>query len=160
MMSRSQLMAQLAMMLGGRAAERVVFDEITTGASNDLERVTQTAKQMVTRFGMSEKLGPMALGHQQGQVFMGRDFHAQPDYSDEIAFQIDKEIRRIVDESYDTAEDLLVRNRTLLDKLSKELIEVETVDANHLMRLIEEYAVDEIQVDGPSRNGHPDGHRE
>jgi cell division protease FtsH len=160
MMSRSQLMAQLAMMLGGRAAERVVFDEITTGASNDLERVTQTAKQMVTRFGMSEKLGPMALGHQQGQVFMGRDFHAQPDYSDEIAFQIDKEIRRIVDESYDTAEDLLVRNRTLLDKLSKELIEVETVDANHLMRLIEEYAVDEIHADGPSRNGHPDGHRE
>jgi cell division protease FtsH len=160
MMSRSQLMAQLAMMLGGRAAERVVFDEITTGASNDLERVTQTAKQMVTRFGMSEKLGPMALGHQQGQVFMGRDFHAQPDYSDEIAFQIDKEIRRIVDESYDTAEDLLVRNRTLLDKLSKELIEVETVDAKHLMRLIEEYAVDEIHVDGPSRNGHPDGHRE
>ena len=160
MMSRSQLMAQLAMMLGGRAAERVVFDEITTGASNDLERVTQTAKQMVTRFGMSEKLGPMALGHQQGQVFMGRDFHAQPDYSDEIAFQIDKEIRRIVDESYDTAEDLLVRNRTLLDKLSKELIEVETVDAKHLIRLIEEYAVDEIHVDGPSRNGHPDGHRE
>ncbi|HEX4992366.1 MAG TPA: ATP-dependent zinc metalloprotease FtsH [Rubrobacteraceae bacterium] len=154
MMSRGQLMAQLAMMLGGRAAERVVFDEITTGASNDLERVTQTAKQMVTRFGMSEKLGPMALGHQQGQVFMGRDFHAQPDYSDEIAFQIDKEIRRIVDESYDTAEDLLVRNRTLLDKLSKELIEYETVDAKHLMRLIEEYAVDEVHADGPSRNGY------
>src|SRR5215218_10240854 len=84
MMSRSQLMAQLAMMFGGRAAARVVFAEITTGASTDLERVTQTAKQMVTRFGMSEKLGPMALGHQQGQVFMGRDFHAQPDYSDEI----------------------------------------------------------------------------
>ena len=156
MMSRGQLMAQLAMMLGGRAAERVVFDEITTGASNDLERVTQTARQMVTRFGMSDKLGPLALGQQQGQVFMGRDFHAQPDYSDEIAFQIDKEIRRIVDESYDNAEDLLVRNRTLLDKLSKELIEVETVDAKHLLRLIEEYAVDEIHADGPSRNGHPE----
>jgi ATP-dependent Zn protease len=122
------------------AAEKVVFDEITTGASNDLERVTQTARQMVTRFGMSEKLGPMALGHQQGQVFMGRDFNNQPDYSDEIAFQIDKEIRRIVDESYDTAEDVLVRNRELLDKLSAELIEYETVDANHLKRLIEEYA--------------------
>jgi cell division protease FtsH len=160
MMSRGQLMAQLAMMLGGRAAERVVFDEITTGASNDLERVTQTARQMVTRFGMSEKLGPMALGHQQGQVFMGRDFNNQPDYSDEIAFQIDKEIRRIVDESYDLAEDLLVRNRVLLDKLSKELIEYETVDARHLMRLIEEYAVDEVHAEGPSRNGHPDGHRE
>jgi cell division protease FtsH len=154
MMSRSQLMAQLSMMLGGRAAERVVFDEITTGASNDLERVTQTAKQMVTRFGMSEKLGPMALGHQQGQVFMGRDFHAQPDYSDEIAFQIDKEIRRIVDESYDTAEDVLVRNRVLLDKLSRELIEYETVDARHLVQLIEEYAVDEIHFEEPSLNGH------
>ncbi len=141
MMSRSQLMAQLAMMLGGRAAERVIFDEVTTGASNDLERVAQTARQMVTRFGMSEQLGPMALGHQQGQVFMGRDFN-QPDYSDEIAFQIDKEIRRIVDESYDTAEDVLVRNRVLLDKLSKDLIEYETVDAEHLQRLIEEYAVE------------------
>ncbi|MBA3637073.1 MAG: ATP-dependent zinc metalloprotease FtsH [Rubrobacteraceae bacterium] len=148
MMSRGQLMAQLAMMLGGRAAERVVFDEITTGASNDLERVTQTARQMVTRFGMSEKLGPMALGHQQGQVFMGRDFNNQPDYSDEIAFQIDKEIRRIVDESYDTAEDLLVRNRELLDKLSAELIEYETVDANHLKRLIEEYAEDNVSPNG------------
>jgi cell division protease FtsH len=154
MMSRGQLMAQLAMMLGGRAAERVTFEEITTGASNDLERVTQTARQMVTRFGMSDKLGPMALGHQQGQVFMGRDFNNQPDYSDEIAFQIDKEIRRIVDESYDAAEDLLVRNRTLLDKLSKELIEYETVDAKHLMRLIEEHAVDEIYLDAPSLNGH------
>ena len=164
MMSRGQLMAQLAMMLGGRAAERVVFDEITTGASNDLERVTQTARQMVTRFGMSEKLGPMALGQQQGQVFMGRDFHAQPDYSDEIAFQIDKEIRRIVDESYDTAEDVLVRNRVLLDKLAKELIEYETVDARQLVRLIEEHAVDKVGVEkllhGHSRNGHPDGHRE
>ncbi|MFL6008531.1 MAG: ATP-dependent zinc metalloprotease FtsH [Rubrobacteraceae bacterium] len=148
MMSRGQLMAQLAMMLGGRAAERVVFDEITTGASNDLERVTQTARQMVTRFGMSEKLGPMALGHQQGQVFMGRDFNNQPDYSDEIAFQIDKEIRRIVDESYDTAEDILVRNRELLDKLSAELIEYETVDAEHLKRLIEEYAADSISPNG------------
>jgi cell division protease FtsH len=147
MMSRGQLMAQLAMMLGGRGAERVIFDEITTGASNDLERVTQTAKQMVTRYGMSEKLGPMALGHSNGQVFMGRDFNAQPDYSDEIAFQIDKEIRRIVDESYDTAEDLLVRNRALLDKLASDLIEYETVDSKHLARLIEEYAVDRVSSD-------------
>jgi len=157
MMSRSQLMAQLAMMLGGRAAERVVFDEITTGASNDLERVTRTAKQMVTRFGMSEKLGPMALGQHNGQVFMGRDFGAQPDYSDEIAFQIDKEIRRIVDESYDVAEDLLVRNRRLLDKLSKDLIDYETVDSRHLARLIEEYAVDKVSAESatPDPDGRP-----
>ena len=154
MMSKSQLMAQLAMMLGGRAAERVTYDEITTGASNDLERVTQTAKQMVTRYGMSEKLGPMALGHAQGQVFMGRDFNQQPDYSDEIAFQIDKEIRRIIDESYDNAEDLLVRNQDLLHKLSKDLIEYETVDSEHLRRLIEEYAVDKVHMGEPHRNGH------
>ena len=156
MMSRGQLKAQLAMMLGGRAAERVIFDEITTGASNDLERVTRTARQMVTRFGMSEKLGPLTLGHAQEQVFMGRDLHAQPDYSDEIAFQIDKEIRRIVDESYDTAEDLLVRNRRLLDKLAKDLIEYETVDAKHLARLVEEYAVDKVPAESALPN--PDGH--
>ena len=156
MMSRGQLMAQLAMMLGGRAAERVTFDEITTGASNDLERVTQTARQMVTRFGMSDKLGPMALGHQQGQVFMGRDFNNQPDYSDEIAFQIDKEIRRIVDESYDTAEDLLIRNRELVNRLSADLIEYETVDANHLKRLVEQHAVDKVSPNGaiPDADGH------
>ena len=146
MMSRGQLMSQLSMMLGGRAAESVIFDEITTGASNDLERVTQTAKQMVTRYGMSDKLGPMALGHAQGQVFMGRDFNQQADYSDEIAFQIDKEIRRIIDESYDNAEDLLVRNRELLVKLSEDLIEYETVDAAHLKRLVEEYAVDKVHL--------------
>ena len=160
MMSRGQLMAQLSMMLGGRAAERVIFDEITTGASNDLERVTQTARQMVTRYGMSEKLGPMALGHSNGQVFMGRDFNAQPDYSDEIAFQIDKEIRRIVDESYDAAEDLLVRNRALLDKLAKDLIEYETVDSKHLARLVDEYAVDRVSAESAMPNpdgGHPRG---
>ena len=154
MMSRGELMSQLAMMLGGRAAESVTFDEITTGASNDLERVTQTARQMVTRYGMSDKLGPLALGQAQGQVFMGRDFNQQPDYSDEIAFQIDKEIRRIVDESYDTAEDLLVRNKDLLVKLSNDLIEYETVDAKHLLRLVEEYAVDKVHMGGPHRNGH------
>jgi len=159
MMSRGQLKAQLAMMLGGRAAESAVFDEITTGASNDLERVTQTARQMVTRFGMSEKLGPLTLGHANGQVFMGRDFGAQPDYSDEIAFQIDKEIRRIVDESYDTAEDVLVRNRRLLDKLAKDLIDYETVDAKHLARLVEEYAVDKVPAESalPESDGRSRG---
>ncbi len=101
----------------------------------------------------------MALGHANGQVFMGRDFNAQPDYSDEIAFQIDKEIRRIVDESYDTAEDLLVRNRALVDKLSNDLIEYETVDSKHLARLVEEYAVDRVPADSalPNQDGHPRG---
>ncbi|MDN5696775.1 MAG: ATP-dependent zinc metalloprotease FtsH [Rubrobacter sp.] len=155
MMSTNQLMSQLSMMLGGRAAERVTFDEVTTGASNDLERVTGLARQMVTKYGMSEKLGPLSLGSSQQQVFMGRDLGSGPEYSDEIAFQIDKEIRRIVDESYDTAEELLTRNKGLLEKLSQDLIEYETVDREHLKRLIDEYAVDEIPTGGKhSRNGH------
>ncbi len=108
---------------------------------------------------MSEKLGPMALGQHQGQVFLGREMGTQPDYSDEIAFQIDKEIRRIVDESYDAAEDLLVRNRALVDKLSSDLIEYETVDAKHLRRLVEQYAVDEVHFDGPG-GPHPNGHHQ
>jgi ATP-dependent metalloprotease FtsH len=156
MMSRSEMMDQLSMMLGGRAAESVIFDEITTGASNDIERVTKMARAMVTRYGMSEKLGLIALGNSEAQVFMGRDFNNSPDYSDEIAFQIDREIRRIVDESYDSAEDLLMRNRDLLDKLSADLIEYETVDAPHLKRLIEEHAVDKPNFEPwkPHRNGH------
>ena len=97
----------MAMTLGGRAAEEIVFGEITTGASNDLEKVTETAKQMVMRFGMSERLGPRVFGHDRGQPFLGREFSAEPDYSDEIAREIDDEIRRIVEGAHQTAKDLL-----------------------------------------------------
>jgi cell division protease FtsH len=159
MASRSQLMAQLAMMLGGRAAERVIFDEITTGASNDLERVTSTARQMVTRYGMSDKLGPLALGQGNGQVFLGREMGTHQDYSDEIAFQIDKEIRSIVDAAYDEAEGLLIRNRALVDKLSKDLIEYETVDARHLKRLVDEYAVDNVVAGKLDGGNYSDGYQ-
>ena len=95
--TRAELHDTMAMTLGGRAAEEIVFGEITTGASNDLEKVTATAKQMVMRFGMSEKLGPRVFGHDHGQPFLGREFSAEPDYSDEIAREIDDEIRRIVE---------------------------------------------------------------
>ena len=94
--TRAELLDTMAMTLGGRAAEEIVFHEITTGASNDLEKVTATAKQMVMRFGMSEKLGPRVFGHDHGQPFLGREFSSEPDYSDEIAREIDDEIRRIV----------------------------------------------------------------
>ena len=95
--TRAELIDAMAMTLGGRAAEEIVFGEITTGASNDLEKVTATAKQMVMRFGMSEKLGPRVFGHDHGQPFLGREFSSEPDYSDEIAREIDDEIRRIVE---------------------------------------------------------------
>ena len=98
--TRAELTDTMAMTLGGRAAEEIVFGEITTGASNDLEKVTATAKQMVMRFGMSEKLGPRVFGHDHGQPFLGREFSSEPDYSDEIAREIDDEIRRIVEAAH------------------------------------------------------------
>ena len=107
--TRAELTDTMAMTLGGRAAEEIVFSEITTGASNDLEKVTETAKQMVMRYGMSERLGPRVFGHDRGQPFLGREFSAEPDYSDEIAREIDDEIRRIVEEAHQTAKDILGR---------------------------------------------------
>ena len=111
------------MTLGGRAAEEIVFDEITTGASNDLEKVTATAKQMVMRFGMSEKLGPRVFGHDHGQPFLGREFSAEPDYSDEIAREIDDEIRRIVESAHQRAKDILDQYREQLTTISEILLQ-------------------------------------
>ena len=109
--TRAELQDTMAMTLGGRAAEEIVFGEITTGASNDLEKVTATAKQMVMRFGMSEKLGPRVFGHDHGQPFLGREFSSEPDYSDEIAREIDDEIRRIVESAHQVAKDILAEHR-------------------------------------------------
>ena len=103
--TRAELSDSMAMTLGGRAAEELVFGEVTTGASNDLEKVTATAKQMVMRFGMSEKLGPRVFGHDHGQPFLGREFSSEPDYSDDVAREIDGEIRRIVEEAHQLARD-------------------------------------------------------
>ena len=103
--TRAELSDTMAMTLGGRAAEEIVFGEVTTGASNDLEKVTATAKQMVMRFGMSEKLGPRVFGHDHGQPFLGREFSSEPDYSDDVAREIDDEIRRIVEEAHQLARD-------------------------------------------------------
>ena len=127
----------MAMTLGGRAAEEIVFSEITTGASNDLEKVTETAKQMVMRFGMSEKLGPRVFGHDRGQPFLGREFSSEPDYSDEIAREIDDEIRRVVEEAHQTAKDILIDKRQQLERISKILLERETIDAEEFVQLLE-----------------------
>ena len=109
--TRAELQDTMAMTLGGRAAEELVFGEVTTGASNDLEKVTATAKQMVMRFGMSEKLGPRVFGHDHGQPFLGREFSSEPDYSDDVAREIDDEIRRIVEEAHQAARDILEQHR-------------------------------------------------
>jgi len=127
----------MAMTLGGRAAEELVFGEITTGAANDLEKVTQTAKQMTMRFGMSEKLGPRVLGHNHGAPFLGRDMHSEPDYSDDIARDIDNEIRRIIEEAYQRARDILVEHRADLEQLSQVLLERETIERDEFLALLE-----------------------
>jgi cell division protease FtsH len=145
--SRAELTDTMAMTLGGRAAEEIVFGEITTGASNDLEKVTETAKQMVMRFGMSERLGPRVFGHDRSQPFLGREFSAEPDYSDEIAREIDDEIRRIVEAAHQTAKDLLTERRKDLDRISKILLERETIDADQFIALLDGKPESEVFVD-------------
>src|SRR6201994_3462477 len=135
--TRSELTDTMAMTLGGRAAEEIVFGEITIGASNDLEKVTESAKQMVMRFGMSERLGPRVFGHDRGQPFLGREFSSQPDYSDEIAREIDDEIRRIVENAHQTAKTLLNDNHDQLERISKLLLERETIEADEFVALLE-----------------------
>ncbi len=134
--TRAELQDTLAMTLGGRAAEEIVFGEVTTGASNDLEKVTATAKQMVMRFGMSEKLGPRVFGHDHGMPFLGREFSAEPDYSDEIAREIDDEIRRIVEQAHIQAKDILGSHREALAKLSEILIKRETIEKEQFESLL------------------------
>src|SRR5579859_6058624 len=134
--TRTALMHQMGMTLGGRAAEEIVFHEVTTGAANDLEKVTQTAKQMVMRYGMSEKLGPRVFGHDHGQPFLGREFSAEPDYSEEIAREIDDEIRRVIEESHELALAVLREHMDELHKISAILIERETIDRDQFERLL------------------------
>jgi len=135
--TRAELADTMAMTLGGRAAEEIIFSEITTGASNDLEKVTETAKAMVMRYGMSERLGPRVFGHDRSQPFLGRELSAEPDYSDEIAREIDDEIRRIVEEAHQTAKGILSEHREQLDQISKILLERETIDAEQFVKLLE-----------------------
>jgi cell division protease FtsH len=135
--TRAQLEDTMAMTLGGRAAEELVFDEITTGAANDLEKVTATAKQMTMRFGMSDKLGPRVLGHNQGAPFLGRDMHSEPDYSDDLARTIDAEIRRLIDEAHQRARDILTEHRGALEDISHVLLRRETIEREEFLALLE-----------------------
>ena len=142
--TKRELMDTLSMTLGGRAAEEVVFGEITTGAANDLEKATSTAKQMIMRYGMSEELGPRTLGHDQSMPFLGREFQQQADYSEEIARQIDDEIRRIIEEAHQRAKDLLAEKREQLDRISKILIERETIERGEFEALLDGVPEDEV----------------
>lgn len=127
LLGRSKFLDDLAFALGGRAAEELVFEDITSGASNDLERVTRIARAMVTRLGMSDELGPMVYGQKEELIFLGREISEQRDYSEAVAEQIDKEVRRLVNEAYDKAKQILSNYRDKLDAIAQRLLEVETV---------------------------------
>jgi cell division protease FtsH len=142
--TRAELNDTMAMTLGGRAAEEIVFGEVTTGASNDLEKVTATAKQMVMRFGMSEKLGPRVFGHDHGQPFLGREFSAEPDYSDDVAREIDDEIRRMVEEAHQVARDILSNHRQDLEHTSDILMRRETIEREQFIDLLAGKSEDEV----------------
>jgi cell division protease FtsH len=136
--SRSYLENQMAVALGGRISEELIFgeEEVTTGASNDLQQVARVARQMVTRFGMSDRLGQVALGRQQGNMFLGRDITAERDFSEETAATIDDEVRKLVDVAYHRAKEVLVNNRHVLEILAQMLVEKETVDAEELQEVL------------------------
>lgn len=137
--SKAKLLAKIAVSLGGRAAEEIVYgkDKVSTGASQDLINVTDMARKMVTAWGMSDKLGPMAYGKNQENVFMGRDFGHQRDYSEQIAFEIDEEIKSIVEERYELAKKLLSENRDMLEEISKELLDKETIDEKDFQEIMD-----------------------
>ena len=136
--SKAKLLDQITMTLGGRVAEEIVYgaDKISTGASSDIEKVTQTARKMVSQWGMSDKMGAMTYGKSQEHVFMGRDFGTQRDFSEEFAAELDREVKKIIDERYDVAKQLLTENRDLLDAIAQELLEKETLDDKEVTDII------------------------
>ncbi len=134
--SRAALRDQLAMLMGGRTAEELIFSDPTTGASNDIERATQIARAMVTEYGMSDEIGPQQLGQKNGEVFLGREFGHQSNYSDQVAANIDSEIRRFIDEAHSEAAEILIEHRATLDRIADALMEKETLDTAEVMELM------------------------
>jgi cell division protease FtsH len=153
--TRRALLEQIAMTMGGRAAEEIVFNEITTGASNDIEKVTSTAKAMVMRFGMSEKLGPRVLGRNHDMPFLGREMGSEPDYSEEVAREIDDEVRRIIEEGHDLARRTLLEHIDDLHRISQILIERETIDKDQFERLLAGESEDAVFPPEPEPENEP-----
>ncbi len=137
LITRNQLEARLAMALGGRSAEELVFDEVTTGAGSDLEQATSIARTMVTRYGMSEKLGPRTFGKREELVFLGREISEQRDYSDNVAETIDEEVHRLIETAHQTAKDVLVEHRARLDRISEFLLEHETIEEDQVKEVFD-----------------------
>jgi cell division protease FtsH len=134
--SREYLLTNLAILFGGRVAEELVLEHMTTGAGNDIEKATDLAHRMVCEWGMSEKLGPMTFGNKEEEIFLGREFAQVADYSKATATEIDAEVRRIIQESYQRAKDLLTTNLRLLHKVAEELLEKEVLDGSEIDAIV------------------------
>ena len=138
LMSKSELMNRIAVLLSGRVSEEIVFNDVTSGAANDLERATQTARQMVTQLGMSETIGLVKLGNKREEIFLGRDISEDRNYSEEVAYKIDQEVKAIIDACYENAKEILTSRRALMDKIAGVLLEREVIDAEEFERLMNE----------------------
>jgi cell division protease FtsH len=152
--SRSKFMDDIAMALGGRVAEELTFDEITTGAYGDLQNVTRAARSMVTQYGMSERLGPMMYGQKQELVFLGREIGEQRDYSESVATEIDEEVRAIISEAYERARSVILENRERFEAVAETLLEVETLTHEQFTAIMngEKLDLDAIRASsGPSK---------
>ena len=145
LMSKSELMNRISVLLSGRVSEEIVFGDITSGAANDLERATQTARQMVTQLGMSETIGLVKLGNKREEIFLGRDISEDRNYSEEIAYVIDKEVKAIIDSCYERAKEILTEYRALMDKIANALLEHEVIDAEEFEKLMNENENEEIK---------------
>jgi cell division protease FtsH len=156
-MRRSELVDKLAMMIGGRTAEELIFGDPTTGASNDIEQATTLARKMVMEYGMSDRLGPMAYGHPDAEVFLGRDYNRGQDYSDEVATAIDEEVRYLITQAHDEARAILTMHATALDRLAAALMERETLDAHEVEEVLYDVAKWEHSADGVVRIQAPNG---
>lgn len=141
--SKTQMEEEIIVLLGGRVAEKIVLDEISTGASNDIERATDLARSMITRYGFSEKLGPIVYGHDNSEVFLGRDYSQGRNYSENVAAEIDGEIRELIDTSYENAKQILLNHRDQLDKVAHYLMEHEKIDGEDFYKLMNGESLDD-----------------
>lgn len=150
--SKTQMEEEIIVLLGGRVAEKIVLDEISTGASNDIERATDLARSMITRYGFSEKLGPIVYGHDNSEVFLGRDYSQGRNYSENVAAEIDGEIRELIDTSYENAKQILLNHRDQLDKVAHYLMEHEKIDGDDFVKLMNGESLDDNTAAPVSEN--------
>lgn len=158
--SKTEMKENIVTLLGGRVAEKLILEDISTGASNDIERATAIARNMVTKYGFSDKLGPMVYGTDQNEVFLGRDFNSSKNYSENVAAEIDAEMREIIEEGYERAKDLLEQNMDQLHLLAKYLMKYEKIDDVDFEKLMKGELDESVLNDDDSDNESEEGNTE